>query len=97
MITEHDRFTGTGGLGEVCVRVDEVVGVGVLCEEREHAGGALGTGGHVVAFERGVGAQCMTAWKSKSMTAWSAVASPALTIFSSKAARKPRWLLWLLR
>jgi hypothetical protein len=50
-----------------------------------------------VAFERGVGAQCMTAWKSKSMTAWSAVASPALTIFSSKAARKPRWLLWLLR
>ena len=36
----------------------------------------------------------MTAWKSRSKTASFAVASPALIIFLSRAARSFCWLSW---
>src|SRR6266511_1643817 len=41
-------------LGDVGACVDEVVGAGVLGEEGQHAAGALGAAGDVVAFQRRV-------------------------------------------
>lgn len=54
MTTANHGFTGTGGLGDVRVGVRDIVGVAVLGIERKHAADTLGTGGHVVAFERGI-------------------------------------------
>ena len=56
MVAERDGLAGLGGLGHVGVGVDEVVGAGVLREERQHRAGALGPGGHVVLLEGGVAA-----------------------------------------
>src|SRR5512144_1494613 len=46
----------TSRFGEVGVGVDQVVGAAVLGEERQHRAGALRAGGHVVLFQRRVGA-----------------------------------------
>ena len=54
VVAEGEDLAGLGGLGDVGVGVDEVVGAGVLGEERQHAAGALGTPWHVVLFQRGV-------------------------------------------
>ena len=54
VIAEGDDLTGLGGLGDVGVAVDEVVGAGVLGEEGEYRAGALGPGGHVMLFQHRV-------------------------------------------
>ena len=54
VVAERDHFSVLGGFGEVGVGVDEVVGAGVLGEEGQHRPGALGPGGDVVLFQRGV-------------------------------------------
>src|SRR5262249_47656140 len=55
VVAERENFPGLGGVGDIGVGVDEVVSAGVLCEEGDHGAGALGAGGHVVLFQRGVG------------------------------------------
>src|SRR5207244_2887199 len=54
VVAEGDHLPVLGGFGDVGVGVDEVVGAAVLGEEGEHGAGALGAGGHVVAFQDGV-------------------------------------------
>jgi len=56
VVAEGDDLAVLGGLGDVGVGVDEVVGAAVLGEEGQHGAGALGAGGHVVLFQGGVGA-----------------------------------------
>ena len=56
VVGERDDFAVLGGLGDVGVGVDQVVGAAVLGEEGQHGAGALGAGGHVVLFQGGVGA-----------------------------------------
>ncbi len=51
MVAERDGLAVLGGLGDVGVGVDQVVGAGVLGEEGEHRAGPLGPGGHVVLFQ----------------------------------------------
>jgi hypothetical protein len=65
-------------LREVGVGVEQGVAVGVLGEEGQHAAGALGPCGQVVLLQCRVGAQCMTAWKSR------------LTTIRDERARAPR-------
>ena len=52
------------------------VGAGVLGEEGQHGPGALGPRGDVCFSSTGSRPQFMTAWKSRSKTASSALASP---------------------
>src|SRR5204863_8501049 len=54
VVAEGDDVPALGGLGQVGVGVDEVVGAGVLGEEGGHGRGPLGAGGHVVLFQHGV-------------------------------------------
>jgi hypothetical protein len=54
VVAERDHLTRLGGLGEVGVGVDEVVGAGVLGEEGQHGTGALRAGGHVVLLQHRV-------------------------------------------
>ena len=54
VVAERDDLAVLGGLGDVGVGVDEVVGAAVLGEEGQHRAGALGPGGHVVLFQRRV-------------------------------------------
>jgi len=56
VVAERDGLPGLGGFGDVGVGVDQVVGAGVLGEEREHRAGALGAPGHVVLLQGGIGA-----------------------------------------
>jgi len=50
VVGERDDFAVLGGLGQVGVGVDEVVGAAVLGEEGQHGAGALACGGDVVLF-----------------------------------------------
>ena len=87
-----------GGLGDVGVGVDQVVGAGVLGEEGQHRAGPLRPLGDVVLLSStGSWPQCMTAWKSRSKIASLAVASPALIILASRAARSRCWWSWASR
>ncbi len=88
------RFSG--GLGDIGVGVDEVVGAAVLGEGQYRAG-TLGAGGHVVLVQGGSVPQAMMAWKSRSKIASSLVASPSAIIFVSSTTRKARWWSWLVR
>ena len=54
MVGERDDFPVLGGLGQIGVGVDEVVGAGVLGEERQYGAGALAAGGYVVFFQGGI-------------------------------------------
>jgi hypothetical protein len=54
VVAERQHLAGLGGLGQVGVGVDEVVGARVLGEEGQHTAGALGAFGDVVLFQHGV-------------------------------------------
>ena len=56
VVAESDDLAVLGGLGQVGVGVDQVVGAAVLGEEGQHGAGALRAGGHVVLLQRRVGA-----------------------------------------
>ena len=51
MVAERDDLAVLGGLGQVGVGVDQVMGAGVLGEEGQHRPGALRARGHVVLFQ----------------------------------------------
>src|SRR5207247_2127441 len=54
VVGEGEHLACLGGLGQVGVGIQQGVGVGVFCEEGEHAAGALGTPWYVVFFQRRV-------------------------------------------
>ena len=54
MVAERDGLPVLGGLGDVGVGVDQVVGAGVLGEEGQHRAGPLGPGRDVVLFQHRV-------------------------------------------
>ena len=91
VVAERDHLAGLGGLGEVGVGVDQVVGAGVLGEEGQHRAGPLGAFGHVVLLEHGVVAPVHDGVEVQVEDRLLAFGKPRGDHLRVQAARKARW------